>query len=170
MRGPLVAPPRRRLSAALCAGVCALALAAAATATADPTSRSPYVSELERICKPGSEATERAVKGVRDLVRSEHLRQAAPEVAKARRIFTHTVSRIAKVPRPQADSGTLARWFEALRRESRSLAETAAALHADSVARFQRGWGDFIHEGNKANNVVVSFGFNYCNFKPSRFE
>jgi hypothetical protein len=169
MRCLLVSALERRLSALLCAGICALPFTVPPLAAAELT-RPAYVAELERICKPGSEATQHAVKDVRDLVRSEHLPKAALKVAKARRIFAHTVSQISKVPRPQADAATLARWFTALRRESRSLAETAAALRADNVGRFQRVWGDFIHEGNKANNVVVSFGFNYCNFKPSRFQ
>ena len=76
---------------------------------------------------------------------------------------------ISRVPRPAADRATLTRWFTALKREATALRRTAAALRADDVARFQRVWADFIHEGNKANNVVVSFGFNYCYFKPSRF-
>ena len=74
------------------------------------------------------------------------------------------------MPRPGADRATLARWFVALKRETGALGRTAEALGADDVPRFQRVWGDFIHEGNKANNVVVSFGFDYCNFKASRFE
>jgi len=45
-----------------------------------------------------------------------------------------------------------------------------AALRAEDVPRFQRVSGQFFRQGSKANNVVVSFGFNYCAFKPSRFE
>jgi hypothetical protein len=133
-------------------------------------SRPQYVAQLERICKPDSKATQRAVRGTRGLVRTEHLPRAAPKVAKARRIFANSVKKIARVPRPGADRTTLARWFRALRVETRALRHTAAALRNDDVARFQRVWADFIHTGNKANNVVVSFGFNYCNFKPSRFQ
>ncbi len=125
---------------------------------------------LEQICKPGSEATQRAVRGVRSDVRSERLRLAATKFAKAKRIFAHTVSSISSVPRPQADRATLARWFAALGRETVYLGRTADALRAEDIARFQRVSADFIHEGNKANNVVVSFGFNYCSFKPSRFQ
>jgi hypothetical protein len=146
-----------------------LTLVPVASAAAEPT-RSEYVAQLERICKPGSEATQRAVGGVKGLVRSERLPLAAPKVAKAKRIFAHTVSSIAAVPRPAADRATLARWFVALKRETGALGRTAEALADDDVPRFQRVWGDFIHEGNKANNVVVSFGFDYCNFKASRFE
>ena len=138
-------------------------------AAAEPT-RAEYVARLEKICKPDSEATQRAVRGTRADVRAERLRLAATKVSKAKRIFTHTVSSISTVPRPGTDSATLARWFAALEREAVALGRTAAALRAEDVARFQRVWADFIHEGNKANNVVVSFGFNYCTFKPSRFQ
>jgi hypothetical protein len=159
---------RSRIRAlAVCLGMLALAMPAGAAQT--PT-RSEYVARVEQICKPGSEATQRAVRGVRADVRSERLPAAAPKVTKAKRIFAHTVSVISKVPRPAPDRATLARWFDALGRETAALGRTASALRADDVARFQRVWADFIHEGNKANNVVVSFGFNYCDFKPSRFQ
>jgi hypothetical protein len=150
------------------AGLAVLALAVPAGAAEAPT-RPEYVAHLERICEPDSKATQRAVRGTRVDVRSESFRRAAAKVAKARRIFSGTVRSISRVPRPAADRGTLARWFAALKREARALARTASSLRAEDIARFQRVWADFIHEGNKANNVVVSFGFNYCAFKPSRF-
>jgi hypothetical protein len=156
----------RSFAVALCLATFALV----APGYAAENTRPEYVAQLERICKPGSEATQRAVRGVRAEVRDERLRVAAPKVAKAQQIFTHTVGAIAKVPRPSADRATLARWFTALGRENVALGRTAAALRTDDVARFEHVWADFIHEGNKANNVVVSFGFNYCDFKPSRFQ
>ncbi len=140
------------------------------TATADGPTRPEYVSRLEAACKPGSEATRKAVRGVKNDVRTEHLLRAAPKVAKAKRIFVHTVTVISGVPRPMSDRPTLARWFRALNREASALGRTAEALRADNVARFERTWSDFVHEGTKANNIVVSFGFDYCNFKSSRFE
>jgi hypothetical protein len=146
-----------------------LTLAAPARAGAEVT-RPEYVAQLEKICKPRSEATQRAVRGTRADVRSERFRRAAAKVAKAQRIFASTVRSISRVPRPAADRAALARWFDALKREDGALTRTAASLQAEDIARFQRVWADFIHEGNKANNVVVSFGFNYCAFKPSRFQ
>jgi hypothetical protein len=147
-----------------------MALAVAQASAAEAPTRPEYVAQLEQICKPGSEATQRAVRGFRSDVRAERLRLAATKFAKAKRIFAHTVSAISTVPRPEADRATLARWFAALGRETVYLGRTAAALRAEDVARFQRVSADFIHEGNKANNVVVSYGFNYCDFKPSRFQ
>jgi hypothetical protein len=159
-----------RLVRALSAALCLLIGIVAISHAAEPaTTRTEYVTQLERVCKPRSEATQRAVKGTRSDVRSERLLRAAGKVAKAKRIFAGTVGSISTVPRPAADGTTIDRWFAALQRETAALGRTAAALRAEDVARFQRVWADFIHEGNKANNVVVSFGFNYCNFKPSRF-
>src|SRR3954471_19910966 len=119
------------------AALCIVTFALAAPGYAAETTRPEYVARLEQICKPGSEATQRAVRGVRAEVRDERLRAAAPKVARARRIFAHTVGAIAKVPRPSADRETLARWFTALGRENVALGRTAAALRAEDIARFE---------------------------------
>ena len=73
---------------------------AATSAAAEAPTRAEYVAQLEQICKPGSEATQRAVRGMRADVRSERLRLAATKVAKAKRIFAGTVRAISTVPRP----------------------------------------------------------------------
>jgi hypothetical protein len=148
----------------------ALALSPSAATAAERLTRTEYVARLERICKPGSQATQRAVRGVRSDVRHERLRLAATKFSRAKRIFARTVRSISTVPRPVADGATLSRWFAALARERAYLGRIAAALRADNVARFQRVSARFIHQGNRANNVIVSFGFNYCSFKPSRFQ
>jgi hypothetical protein len=147
----------------------ALSCAAPAAVAAEPT-RPEYVAQLEQICKPGSEATQRAVRGMRSDIRSERLRLAASKFAKAKRIFARTVATISTVPRPAADRPTLSRWFAALGRETDYLGRTADALRAEDIARFQRVSGQFFQQGSRANNIVASFGFDYCNFKPSRFE
>jgi hypothetical protein len=148
----------------------ALAIPFVAFSAAAEQTRSQYVAQLEKICKPGSEATQRAVRGMRSDIRSERFRLAATKFSKAKRIFAGTVGSIARVPRPTADRATLTRWFAALGRETDYLGRTAAALRAENLPRFQRVSGRFFQEGSKANNVVVSFGFTYCNFKSSRYE
>lgn len=160
---------RQRIVLAVIAALTFSVPSVAVSASAELT-RPEYVSQLEETCQPGSEATQVAVRGVRADVRSERLRQAAAKFAKAKQIFTHTVGAISTIPRPAPDQATLARWFAALGRETVYLGRTVTALRTEDVARFQRVSADFIHEGNKANNVVVSFGFNYCSFKPSRFQ
>jgi len=142
---------------------------AVASAEGEPT-RTEYVARLEQICKPGSDATERAVHGVRADVRAERLKIAAGKFAKAERIFKNTVRSISVVPRPAADAATLSRWFAALKQEQVYLGQMVKVLRAENVAGFERVSAQFIHEGNRANNAVVSFGFNYCDFKPTRFQ
>jgi hypothetical protein len=136
---------------------------------AEPT-RAEYVTRLEKICKPRSEATSRAVSGTRGDIQSERLKVAAAKFAKAERIFAGTVSAISKVSRPAADRATLSRWFKALEKETGYLRGSAAALRAENLPRFQNVNGQFFRYGSKTNNIVVSFGFNYCAFKPSRYE
>jgi hypothetical protein len=159
-----------RCAAALFLGLGLAVVAVTSAAAAEGPTRLEYVTRLEAICKPGSLATQRAIRGVKGDVRSENLRRAAPKVARARRIFAGTVGRIAPVPRPIDDRTTLARWMAALHREDRALGHIVQALREDDVARFERVWADFLHEGASANNIVVSFGFNYCAFRSSRFE
>jgi hypothetical protein len=149
--------------------LCALVGVGLAGAAEGPT-RTEYVARLEKICKPGSDATERAVHGVRADVRAERFAVAAGKFARARRIFTATVGSIATVPRPPADASTLKRWFTALGKEKVYLGQIVKTLRKDDVAGFERVSARFIHEGNRANNAVVSFGFDYCDFKPTRFQ
>jgi hypothetical protein len=146
----------------------AISVTPAVSALAEQT-RPEYVAQLEKLCKPDAEATRRAVRGTKADVRAERFRLAAGKVSKAQRIFAGTVRSISAVPRPAADNSTLDRWFAALGNESAALRRTAASLRSEDIPRFQRIWADFIHEANKANNVVVSFGFNYCAFRASRF-
>jgi hypothetical protein len=160
--------PRRYLLVALAA--LWLSFPGAAVSTAAEMTRPEYVARLEKICKPGSEATRRAVRGMRSDIRSERLQLAASKFSKAKRIFAATVDSISTVPRPAEDVRTLARWFAALERESVYLGRIAASLRAEDIARFQRVQGQFSRQGSKANNIVVSFGFDYCAYKPSRFE
>jgi hypothetical protein len=142
---------------------------AVASAEGEPT-RTEYVARVEKICKPGSDATERVVRGVRADVRAERLTVAAGKFARAQRIFDGTVGKISTVPRPASDRETLKRWFTALGQEEVYLGQMVRVLRGNDVAGFERVSAQFIHEGNRANNAVVSFGFNYCDFKPTRFQ
>jgi hypothetical protein len=160
----------RIVSAVFAALLLAATVAAGVSTAAEEITRTEYVARLEQICKPGSEATERAVRGVRSDVRHERLAVAATKFSRANRIFAATLRSISTVPRPEPDRSTLKRWFTALGHEQVYLGQMVKTLRADDVAGFQRVSARFIHEGNRANNAVVSFGFDYCSFKPTRFQ
>jgi hypothetical protein len=146
-------------------------LALSAPAGAEPLpSQAEYVSSLESICKPGVETTERAVRGVRSDIRAERLALAAGKLSSAARIFDGTVGKISAVPRPAPDAAQLAKWFGYLRLQESYLAKAAAALRAQRIVRYQHNAVRFVHNGNLANDVVITFGFDYCRFKFSRFN
>lgn len=173
---PTAMPPRStpttRVLCVLAVAILAAALGPgpSALATTPKAQRTEYVDRLEAICEPGVEATQRAVKGVRLDVQAERLAVAAAKLAKAARIFDGTVGKISAVPRPSPDRTQLAKWFSYLRLQKSYLSKAAAALRSEHIAGYQRNSVRFVHNGNKANDVVIAFGFNYCRFNFRRFN
>lgn len=157
---------RNRTVAAVLALVLVLVTSAAA---AEAPTRDQYVTQLEGICKPDAEATQRAMKGAREDVRTERLGVAAGKFAKATSIFSSTLKQISAVPRPAADGAKLSRWFGYLKNQQSYLQRITAKLRAGQGISAQRLTTRFIHNGNLANAVVLAFEFNYCSFKFSRY-
>jgi hypothetical protein len=156
-------------------GVCAMAaitmLAGTGAATAEEIlTRDEYVDRLEPMCKPRAEATRRAMKGVRTDVRyPKRLSIAADKFGKGADIFGGTIEKIGRVPRPPADAAKLKEWFVYLNRQEDYLQEITEQLRQGHTIKAQRLTSRFIHNGNLANNVTLSFGFNWCSFKFSRY-
>jgi len=165
---------RRARSPIAAAGLAAALVTAAAALPAlagagGAPQRSQYVAKLERICKPGARATQRAMRGARADLSSERLAVAARKFGRATRIFSATVRRIAAVTRPPGDVRQLRKWFAYLKRQQAYLRRITDHLQARRAVPAQRLTARFIHNGNLANNVVLSFGFEYCSFKFSRY-
>jgi len=140
-----------------------------AHALAEGSTRDEYVIKLESVCKPGAEATQRAMKGARADISAERLKVAAGKFARAARIFGSTVQKIARISRPPADSAKLKKWFRYLKRQESYLRQITVELKAGHAIKAQRRVARFIHNGNLANRVGLAFGFNYCSFKFSRY-
>jgi hypothetical protein len=158
---------RRRL--ALVAIGAALLVSATTAAAAEAPTRDEYVAQLEQVCKPDAQATQRVMKGARADIRAERLAAAAEKFTAARSIFGSTVSEISVAPRPVADAAKLGKWFGYLKAQESYLGQIADQLRADHAIQAQRLTARFIHNGNLANNVVLAFGFDYCSFKFSRY-
>ena len=110
--------------------VLAIVLGCTTQALAEGPTRDEYVNELEGVCKPGAEATQRAMKGARADIRAERLGVAAGKFGRAAQIFGSTVHEIAKISRPPADTGTLTRWFRYLNRQESYLRQITVELKA----------------------------------------
>ena len=146
-----------------------LALLAAASALGESLTRAEYVTRLEAICKPRSELTQRAMKGVRADVREGRLPVAARKFERGEKIFGTTIDKIARVPRPPDDLRRLDEWFGYLNRQEDYLGRIAAELRAGREIKAQRLLSRFIHNGNQANNTTLAFEFDHCSFKFSRY-
>jgi hypothetical protein len=153
----------------VCLALAVLVVGVGSALAAEGPTRQEYVSQLEEVCKPDAEATQRAMKGARSDIQAERFGVAAGKFAKATRIFGSTVNEIAPAPRPSADKERLGKWFVDLRKQESYLAQITSQLRADHGIKAQRLIARFIHSGNLANNVVLAFGFNYCSFKFSRY-
>ena len=156
-------------SIAMTLSLAVLLLGAASAPAAEAPTRDEYVDQLEPICKPGAEATERVMKGVRADVDAGRVGLAAHKFERAAKLFGDTVDAIAPVPRPAADKARLTRWFTYLDQQRDYLKEITAQLKAGHTIKAQRLTARFIHSGNLANNVVLAFGFNHCSFRFSRY-
>jgi hypothetical protein len=167
MEAPIGMSRRGRWIAIAALGA-ALLVAGTATAAEAPT-RDEYVTQLEGVCKPDAEATQRAMKGARNDISAERLTLAAGKFAKAASIFGATVKKISVVSRPPADAPKLDKWFGYLKAQESYLEQITAQLRAGNGIKAQRLTARFIHNGNLANNTVLAFGFNYCGFKFSRY-
>ncbi|HSS33403.1 MAG TPA: hypothetical protein VLL27_09010 [Solirubrobacterales bacterium] len=149
--------------------VLALVLAGATAAAAEAPTRDEYVDQLEQVCKPDTEATQKAMKGARADVSAERFGVAAGKFGKASSIFGSTVKEIAAVPRPESDAVKLGKWFGYLKAQESYLKQITTQLRVGHGIKAQRLTARFIHNGNLANNVVLAFGFDYCSFKFSRY-
>ena len=147
----------------------ALLAAAASAAAAEAPTREEYVTQLEEVCKPDAEATQKAMKGARADVQAERLTLAAGKFARATSIISSTLKRISPVPRPPADAAKLSKWFGYLKNREGYLEQITAKLRAGQAIKAQRLTSRFIHNGNLANNTVLAFGFDSCSFKFSRY-
>lgn len=138
-------------------------------AAAEVPTRDEYVNQLETVCKPDAETTQRVMKGIRDDLNAERLGVAATKFAQAAKIFGGTVREMSVVSRPPADATKLGKWFVYLDKQEAYLKQITARLGVGQAIKAQRLTARFIHNGNLANNVVLAFGFDYCGFKFSRY-
>ncbi|HEV7615591.1 MAG TPA: hypothetical protein VGO36_05125 [Solirubrobacterales bacterium] len=146
-----------------------LLVAGTSASAAEAPTREEYVSQLEAICKPDVQATQKAMKGSRAAIQAERFDAAANKFSAAYTIFSGTVKNLLAVPQPEADAVKLEKWFGYLKAQEGYIKQIPVQLHADHPIPAQRLIARFIHNGNLANNTVLAFGFDYCSFKFSRF-
>lgn len=155
------------LSVALFVALLVVAPVAAAI-EAEPT-RPEYVAAVEPICKSNTEANSRILDGVKQQVQKDQLVPAGKRFVRAATALGKAVTRIAAVPKPVADKPKLEKWIGLLRNEKALLQKIGQALKAKNKFKAQKSAVDLNRNNNRANNTVISFGFNHCRIDSSKF-
>lgn len=156
-----------KLSLALVAALI-VAVPIAGAIEPDPT-RPEYVAEVEPICKANTEANARILEGVKAQVQQGKLGPAGRRFIRAATALGKSVRQIAAVPRPSADTAKLEKWIAYLKQEKVYLQKIGKALKAGNKFQAQKYAVQLNRNNNRANNTVISFGFNHCRIDSSKF-
>ncbi len=154
---------------ALALAIALLVAAPLAMAAEGELTRDEYVERVEPICKSNTEANSRILKGVKDQVKQGQLVPAGKRFIRASSALGKAVGKIAAVPQPTADAAKLTKWIGYLKSEKTFLQKIGSALKAKDKFHAQKLAVELNKNNNKANNTVISFGFDECRIDSSRF-
>ncbi len=154
---------------ALALAMALLVAVPAALAAEGELTREEYVAQVEPICKANTEANSRILKGVKGQVQKGDLAPAGRRFVRASTALGKAVTQIDKVPRPVADNAKLTKWIGYLRKEKTFLQQIGSALKSKDKFQAQKLAVELNKNNNKANNTVISFGFDECRIDSSRF-
>lgn len=162
---------RPRLGRAALVTVCGAVLLAplAAPALAAEVTRDSYREAVEPICRENTQANERILAGVKQEVRGGGLGPAAVRFAKAARALKATIGELKAVPPPPADRSRLSRWLGKVSTEAALFEAIAAKLRAGQKSQAEHLVVKLTSNAQQANDVVISFEFEYCRLEPARF-
>ena len=151
---------------ALAALAALMVFAAVAVAAVD---RAEYKAMVEPICKKNKQASDRLLKGVRDLVRRDKLKLAGERFAKAARALQGTHRQLAAIEQPAADSTRLDRWLSEIRAEAALMKTIGRKFRGGDKSKATSLAVKLQNNASRANNLVIVFQFNYCKIDPSKY-
>jgi len=146
----------------------ALVLAAVPVVRADQAS-DEYKAQAEPICKKNVQANKRIFKGAKQEVNRGELKKASKHFFRAATAFGKTINELAAVPQPEGSETKLGKWFDLLRNEQAIIKKIGQALAAEKRNKAESYSVELNRNTNKANNTVLTFGFDYCRLDSSRF-
>jgi hypothetical protein len=139
-----------------------------ALALEEPT-RDEYVAMAEPICKANTEANVRILEGVKEQVKKGELAAAGRRFLRAATALGKSIRQLAALPKPPADAAKLEKWIGYLKQEKTYLQKIGKALKAGNKFQAQKYAVQLNRNNNRANNTVISFGFNHCRIDSSKF-
>lgn len=159
----------RHASASMAIAIVLAQLVILSFASGAEMTRAQYVEQSEPICKANTLANRHILKGTREDVRSGKLKVAGRKFRRAANALDRTIQQQEEIPRPSADDSRLARWFVHLNGETKLLEKVANQLSRGSTTHLRQYILELRHNANVANNVVLTFGFEYCLIQPARY-
>lgn len=133
------------------------------------TTLDEYKAQVEPICKRNSETSTTILKGVKTQVQNEQLVPAGKRFIRAAGALGQAVTQIAAVPKPPEDTVKLDKWVGYLKEQKTYLQKIGQALKAGNKAKAQQSAVKLSKANKRANDTVISFGFNHCRIDSSKY-
>ncbi len=169
MMGPI---SRNRVVVALLAGVTAL-LVFASFAVALTADQETYKAAVEPICKSNKAAADRLLGPVKGLVRKDKLKPAGTAFGKAAKELEKTRKKLAAVSQPSSDAAKLSKWLSEIKSEVKLMKTISSNFKKNTKAGKSKATSLVVKlqkNATKANNLVLSYEFNYCKIDPSKYS
>jgi hypothetical protein len=131
--------------------------------------RPEYKAEVEPICKQNAETSTTILKGVKTQVQQDKLVPAGKRFIRASGALGKAITQIVAVPKPPEDEVKLNKWIGYLKEQKTLLQKIGQALKADNKFKAQQSAVKLNKANNRANDTVISFGFNHCRIDSSKF-
>jgi hypothetical protein len=106
---------------------------------------------------------------VRGKVQKGKLVPAGHQFTRAASALKKTLSQLKGVAKPPSDEARLGEWLKRVGEEESLLRRVGKALIAEDRHKAQVLSVKLVSGARLTNAIVVSFGFNYCRFEPSKY-
>lgn len=147
----------------------ALAVTAVPALAADEPTRAEYKADVEPICKKSTKANENILAGVQSKVKKGKLRPAGRQFLRASTALKKALVDLRAVPRPPSDVDRLTEWLKRVGSQANLLRKIGKALIKGNRRSAENLSVKLVSGARLTNAIVISFGFNYCRFEPSKY-
>jgi hypothetical protein len=161
--------PKMKIKALALVALAVLLATAVPLALAAEQTREGYVAAVEPICEANTKANEKLLKDVKGEVKAGRLGPAGTSLITAGKALRKTWGELGAVPEPSADAAKLTKWLGYVKGEAELFEKAGTLLKAGKKAPAQQVVNKLSKNATLANFEVVSFGFRYCRFEPSKF-
>lgn len=128
-----------------------------------------YRTQVEPICKRNTETSTTILKGVKTQIQKGDLAPAGRRFIRASRALGKAVTQIAGVAKPTEEAVKLEKWIGYLKDQKTYLQQIGQALKAGKRSKAQQTALKLNKVNKRANDTVISFGFNHCRIDSSKF-